>query len=297
MDDLQTRTHGVEEPEHLLCPITQVLFQDPVCIESGNVYERAAILGAWKGSSRGIYDPRFNLCLQSPTMITSWDTRRQVETFLAAHPDYIPHGWTSRDVPTPPLNAARPRQHTPTSPPFCLLCLALCGFACLCALGILGVKSFWKPSFLEVSDHQASACEARLENARNVTILSSHSAYWQAHALQLSAVLIFVPGLLLAEGANWAPVFAGAARIIGIVGRNALNVMEFGFALCTWSLTTAFTYAAWSSSLISSASISLLIVLCVRAACVGPKGQAHVFRMGDGVMCVVVTRIVLWMLL
>ena len=44
---------SIDEPEHLLCPITRAMFRDPVFVPaSGNTYERAAVARFWSGSSR-----------------------------------------------------------------------------------------------------------------------------------------------------------------------------------------------------------------------------------------------------
>lgn len=48
----------------LLCPITQVMFRDPVFIpESGNTYERSAIETYWSGRPKCPRDPLTNVSL------------------------------------------------------------------------------------------------------------------------------------------------------------------------------------------------------------------------------------------
>merc|ERR1719502_2011908 len=92
--------------EHLRCPITLAMYRDPVVIESGNTYERAAILLHW--AKRGHpHDPLNNTTLASDIMLVNWDKRRQVQDFIvqrrALQPDYVPEGWDTVNVEVPPL--------------------------------------------------------------------------------------------------------------------------------------------------------------------------------------------------
>ncbi|KAK3289315.1 hypothetical protein CYMTET_3249 [Cymbomonas tetramitiformis] len=92
----------VVEPEFLLCPITKILFQDPVFVPgSGFTYERNALLHFWSVKYNPIRDPNTNISLNSREVYTNWDKRREVHSFLDSHPNYIPQGWSSRDVPAP----------------------------------------------------------------------------------------------------------------------------------------------------------------------------------------------------
>lgn len=96
-------------PERLRCPITLLMYRDPVVVESGNTYERSAIQVHWKRKGCP-HDPLNNTVLRSTTMLPNWDKRREVQDFLmrrrAQCPDYIPEGWgCSIEVPGPaPLN-------------------------------------------------------------------------------------------------------------------------------------------------------------------------------------------------
>lgn len=89
------------EPEHLRCPILHTLYRDPVfVIDSGNTYDREAILGFWSTSPEP-RDPLTNTVLPSTEVRTNWGVRREVQTFLDRHPDFLPEGWDSRELPPP----------------------------------------------------------------------------------------------------------------------------------------------------------------------------------------------------
>lgn len=91
---------GVKEPGRLLCTITEVMFRDPVVLaESGNTYERAAIMDWWRTQGNKLRDPRTNAYLMTGELVTNWDKRREVEEFLTENPSYIPEGWSTREVP------------------------------------------------------------------------------------------------------------------------------------------------------------------------------------------------------
>mmetsp|Transcript_92755 Transcript_92755/g.276669 ORF Transcript_92755/g.276669 Transcript_92755/m.276669 type:complete len:294 (+) Transcript_92755:27-908(+) len=103
------------EPEHLLCPVTQALFRDPVfVVDSGNTYEREALMDYWErvGEAR---DPLTNLALESREVRTNWAVRREVQAFLGAHPDFTPEGWDTREMLPPDRPRAAPRP--PEAPP------------------------------------------------------------------------------------------------------------------------------------------------------------------------------------
>lgn len=93
-----------QEQEHLRCPITLALYRDPVVVESGNTYERSAIILHW--AKRGHpHDPLNNTALTSDVMLPNWDKRRQVQDFLghcrAKCPSYVPDGWDTVNVHIP----------------------------------------------------------------------------------------------------------------------------------------------------------------------------------------------------
>ncbi|CAE7671638.1 PUB25, partial [Symbiodinium sp. CCMP2456] len=75
-----------QEPPHLCCPITHALYEDPVVAMSGNTYERAAIVAYWD-QQENLSDPLTNVPLQNATLIPNWDKRREVQSFLAKHPE------------------------------------------------------------------------------------------------------------------------------------------------------------------------------------------------------------------
>mmetsp|Transcript_7759 Transcript_7759/g.8906 ORF Transcript_7759/g.8906 Transcript_7759/m.8906 type:complete len:346 (-) Transcript_7759:115-1152(-) len=90
-----------EEPERLLCPITRQVFQDPVFVpESGNTYEREALLQFW-GTCPIPRDPLTNVSLRGQRVFTNWTKRREVQDYLEQYPNRIPGGWPNRRVPPP----------------------------------------------------------------------------------------------------------------------------------------------------------------------------------------------------
>mmetsp|Transcript_20500 Transcript_20500/g.37305 ORF Transcript_20500/g.37305 Transcript_20500/m.37305 type:complete len:433 (+) Transcript_20500:71-1369(+) len=101
LSDAAAVTQRVDEPEEIICPITQVMYRDPVFVpDSGNTYEREAIAKYWS-ASRQCRDPLTNSVLSSSALHTNWGTRREVQRFLDAHPEYVPQGWSTRQVPAP----------------------------------------------------------------------------------------------------------------------------------------------------------------------------------------------------
>ena len=94
------------EPAALCCPVTQVMYRDPVFVpESGNTYERAAIETFWTAQTRagaGLpRDPLTNSELTTTKVYPNWDKRREVSAWLQEHPEYTPAGWPSREQPPP----------------------------------------------------------------------------------------------------------------------------------------------------------------------------------------------------
>ena len=86
-----TMTSSVKEPSALLCPITQQVFVHPVFIpETGNTYEKSAILKYWKSLGGVAKDPLNNLTLKSARVYTNWTKKREVQDFLTENPEYIP---------------------------------------------------------------------------------------------------------------------------------------------------------------------------------------------------------------
>ena len=103
----------VEEPDHLLCPITRVMFRDPVMlVESGHTYERAAI-------EQHLQDHRTDPLTRDrigAAPVTNRAMRNAVEAWLNENPCITPDGWKSREMPPP--QRAQPvrtptRRHAP----------------------------------------------------------------------------------------------------------------------------------------------------------------------------------------
>lgn len=93
----------VAEPGSLLCPITQAMYRDPCFVpESGNTYERDALEQYW-ASTPEPRDPLTNMTLTSTVLYPNWGVRREVQRFLQEQPQYVPQGWSDRDVPRPTL--------------------------------------------------------------------------------------------------------------------------------------------------------------------------------------------------
>eukprot|EP00931_Biecheleriopsis_adriatica_P073182 TRINITY_DN47521_c0_g1_i1.p1 TRINITY_DN47521_c0_g1~~TRINITY_DN47521_c0_g1_i1.p1 ORF type:complete len:211 (+),score=21.00 TRINITY_DN47521_c0_g1_i1:67-699(+) len=93
-----TTTSRQREPHELLCPITHVMYRDPVMVpEAGRTYERTAILNFWRQSGRSV-DPMSNRVLKSCEVFTNWDKRSEVQSFLDQHPEYKPEGWEDRTM-------------------------------------------------------------------------------------------------------------------------------------------------------------------------------------------------------
>ena len=85
------------EPEVLLCPITRVMFRDPVMVvDSGHTYERSAILSHFERN--GAKDPLTRRALSSTKVMTIWAMRNVVQAWLDRHPDVTPDGWDSREL-------------------------------------------------------------------------------------------------------------------------------------------------------------------------------------------------------
>ena len=89
-----------DEPEVLLCPITRVMFRDPVMVvDSGHTYERSAILSHFERN--GAKDPLTRRALSSTKVMTNWVVRQIFRDWLEKHPGVTPDGWDSRELPEP----------------------------------------------------------------------------------------------------------------------------------------------------------------------------------------------------
>ena len=74
------------EPVNLQCPISHIMLRDPVVVGSGNTYEREAIVAHLQIQQQPT-DPLTNVPLANLYAIPNWQLRRDVQTFLEAHPD------------------------------------------------------------------------------------------------------------------------------------------------------------------------------------------------------------------
>ena len=104
--DAQAQQAGdqVVEPSSLCCPVMQTLFRDPVFVpDSGNTYERDALMTFWRASQMAAAPPRDplnNTVLTSTQVFVNWDKRREVAAWLQDNPGYVPSGWAGRsDIP------------------------------------------------------------------------------------------------------------------------------------------------------------------------------------------------------
>ena len=87
----------VAEPEELLCPITRIMFRDPVMVvESGHTYERSAVLTHFERD--GAKDPITGRDLSSTKVMTNRTVRQIVQAWLDRHPDVTPDGGDSREL-------------------------------------------------------------------------------------------------------------------------------------------------------------------------------------------------------
>ena len=85
------------EPEVLMCPITGIMFRDPVMVfESGHTYERSAVLSHFERD--GAKDPLTGRALSSTTVTTNRTVRQMVRDWLDRHPDVTPDRWDSREL-------------------------------------------------------------------------------------------------------------------------------------------------------------------------------------------------------
>jgi len=106
----------VKEPEHIECPLTYCIFRDPVFVpESGNTYEREAIMRFWASTAPQQMDPLTNMLLTESALHTNWGMRREVRRFLDSYPTYVPRGWLDRQIPgqTPSINRNDSRRSAP----------------------------------------------------------------------------------------------------------------------------------------------------------------------------------------
>lgn len=96
----------IAEPDWLMCPLSGVMYREPVINVLGNTYELSMYRQAM--SLRSV-DPLTNQplpCQNGAPYVPNRAMRDAVEYFLRGHPDYVPEGWPSRAPPpsAPPAN-------------------------------------------------------------------------------------------------------------------------------------------------------------------------------------------------
>mmetsp|Transcript_138175 Transcript_138175/g.240386 ORF Transcript_138175/g.240386 Transcript_138175/m.240386 type:complete len:474 (-) Transcript_138175:200-1621(-) len=174
-------------PERLRCPITLLMYRDPVVVESGNTYERSAIQVHWKRKGCP-HDPLTNTLLRSTTMLPNWDKRREVQDFLvicrARCPDYVPEGWGgSIEVPGPkPLSQ---ESLDVSSSSMCMRVILLCAASFFAAL-LAGSCSLLFGSGTANSTVMALAGGAGVDQI--IAELKGHSSDSRVQAMALEAL-------------------------------------------------------------------------------------------------------------
>ena len=104
----------LEEPDHLLCPITREMFRDPVMVmESGHTYERAAIEQHLRNDRT---DPLTRDRIRGAPM-TNMGMRKAVQAWLDENPSVTPDGWTTREMPPPQPRGATTSTRRPAPAP------------------------------------------------------------------------------------------------------------------------------------------------------------------------------------
>ena len=73
-------------PDYLTCQISKSLMIDPVCLTSGNTYERAALLKYFK--KNGHIDPISKEKVDPNIMLDNKFVKAASETFLKENPSY-----------------------------------------------------------------------------------------------------------------------------------------------------------------------------------------------------------------
>eukprot|EP01061_Rhynchopus_euleeides_P018413 TRINITY_DN30480_c0_g1_i2.p1 TRINITY_DN30480_c0_g1~~TRINITY_DN30480_c0_g1_i2.p1 ORF type:complete len:372 (+),score=52.89 TRINITY_DN30480_c0_g1_i2:49-1164(+) len=97
---------AVAEPEPLCCPISNMMFRDPVLVPlSGHTYERANLEMFWENSKGGSRDqgwprdPMTNVQLPDTSVYPNLVLRHQVQVWLQQNTGRVPDGWPDIDVP------------------------------------------------------------------------------------------------------------------------------------------------------------------------------------------------------
>ena len=80
----ETKTRGLSIPEHLICPITDDLMEEPVMISSGFTYEKSEIQKHFK--TNGNFDPLNREKVDPNNLITNYSIKHATEEFLRSNP-------------------------------------------------------------------------------------------------------------------------------------------------------------------------------------------------------------------
>jgi len=154
----------VSEPDNIVCPITHVMFRDPVFVpESGNTYEQDAIVRYW-ANQQNPRDPLTNTPLPGAQLHTNWGIRREVQRFLDANPEYVPQGWPDRKVP-PPASSKQTRDGIPMVAKPAMIAVSVV-FAAVAA-GCAGHAAWKSLGWLNVND--ARGFENAVDDARGTS--------------------------------------------------------------------------------------------------------------------------------
>ena len=81
-----------EIPDHMICPITRLIFMDPFVTEDGQTFEREAI-ETWLEKHKR--NPLTNIELRSRNRIPNRNTKSAVQQFLGENPDFLSERYIS----------------------------------------------------------------------------------------------------------------------------------------------------------------------------------------------------------
>ena len=74
------KTRGLKIPEHLICPITDDLMEEPVVVSSGFTYEKTEIIKHFQ--TNGYFDPLNRSEVDSNILITNFNIKHATEEYL-----------------------------------------------------------------------------------------------------------------------------------------------------------------------------------------------------------------------
>eukprot|EP00928_Gymnodinium_smaydae_P067164 TRINITY_DN50102_c0_g1_i1.p1 TRINITY_DN50102_c0_g1~~TRINITY_DN50102_c0_g1_i1.p1 ORF type:complete len:419 (-),score=26.95 TRINITY_DN50102_c0_g1_i1:83-1339(-) len=246
IDETVDETADISEPQHLLCPITHVMFRDPVMTAAGRTYERSAILEFWRQrfSTHGysyVLDPMTNQSLQDSRLITNFDKRSEVQVFLSEHADYLPDGWTSRSIPAAEATVVTPTSRT--SGYYLAMVLAHCIllFFCLCVISFCS-ELFYLLKF-QVEVDQPEKVLDHLRTGSTFVKLSSLKSL-----MRLSGDATRADAVLKADA---------APHLVQIMSSGSCgSVFDFVNSVCTvLAATTAYTLATKEPDVLLNANV------------------------------------------